>query len=276
MVCCPSLPEKRASRCGSNMCVLALRCRIAYGPVHSRRLGLSLGINILPAHRKVCNFNCPYCQYGWTRSPQGARESWPAASAVGVVVSRRLRRARAQGEIFDRLTLAGHGEPTLHPQFADIVRRVRRARDRHAPGTRLAVLSNSSTVGIPSVRAALLELDDRYMKLDAGDPVTLRRMNASPVTFARIVEGLRTLPAIVIQAMFVCDPLGRIDNSGDAAVDAWLQALSRIRPAAVHIYTVDRAPACFLLRRVPDPRLLEVAERVQKIGIPAQAFLSDS
>jgi hypothetical protein len=101
-------------------------------------------------------------------------------------------------------------------------------------------------------------------------------MNASPVPFARIVEGLRTLPAIVIQAMFVCDPLGRIDNSGDAAVDAWLQALSRIRPAAVHIYTVDRAPACFLLRRVPDPRLLEVAERVQKIGIPAQAFLSDS
>lgn len=259
------------------MPLMPLHERIIYGLVRSRRLGASLGINILPPDLKICSFNCAYCQYGWsvraTAADPVGPERWPAPEVIGCAVARWLSRnvRRRRGRL-DRLTLAGHGEPTLHPDFLDVVRALREVRDRKAPGLPLAVLSNSSTLDRPDVIRALCQVDERYMKLDAGDPVTLRRVNACPVPLDDLVERLRALPAIIVQAMFVTDRVGRIDNADDAAVKAWLDAIARIRPRAVHVYTLDRAPAWPFLRPVPDARLREIARRVQAIGIPASAF----
>jgi wyosine [tRNA(Phe)-imidazoG37] synthetase (radical SAM superfamily) len=256
--------------------MLPLHQGITYGPVRSRRLGQSLGINVLPRHQKICTFNCSYCQYGWTRNyPSGATtaaDAWPDPSVVARGVATALERLKKHGEHIDRLTLAGHGEPTLHPQFSDVVDALLQVRDQMAPGVPLAILSNSSTLNSPAIAGALARIDERYMKLDAGDVTLLRRVNAATVPFDQIVDGLRRLPRVVIQTMFVRDRLSRIDNTGDLAVSVWIAALGKIRPAGVHIYTIDRAPAWPYLQPVAVARLTEIARRVQAAGLVAEAF----
>jgi wyosine [tRNA(Phe)-imidazoG37] synthetase (radical SAM superfamily) len=254
---------------------LALHHHVIYGPVRSRRLGRSLGVNLLPPAMKVCNMNCAYCQYGWTRGvlrPEGRGVGWPTPSRVEAAVTARLRRAAAANELLDRLTVAGHGEPTLHPEFEEIADRLQRTRDRLAPGLRLAVLSNSTTATWPEIRRALLRFDDRYMKLDAGDPITYSRLNGPGPSVTAIVDALASLPEIIIQAMFVTDTTGRVDNTTDGVVAEWLAAIERVKPAHVHLYTLDRPPARDTLRPVAERRLREIAEQVRSAGIQADVF----
>ncbi len=256
--------------------MLPLQEGTVYGPVRSRRLGQSLGLNILPRNTKLCTFNCTYCQYGWTRNQprdgMSVAAAWPAPPVVARAVELRLRRAAGQRERVDRLTFSGHGEPTLHPAFGEVVDAVCEVRDRLAPSLPIAILSNSSTLDQPRVAAALGRLDERYMKLDAGDATLLRRVNASPVSLPRIIEGLQALDKLVVQTMFVRDRLARIDNSSDLALAAWIQALEQIKPEAVHIYTIDREPAWPYLQAVVPARLEEIARRVRSAGFTAHTF----
>jgi wyosine [tRNA(Phe)-imidazoG37] synthetase (radical SAM superfamily) len=249
--------------------------RIIYGPVRSRRLGRSLGINLLPAGVKICNMNCAYCQYGWTgRQAKAKRDGggWPSAAAVEGAVLNRLLRAAETNEIIDRLTMAGHGEPTLHPEFETIASRIAAARDQVAPNLPLAILSNSTTAARDEVKRGLAYFDERYMKLDAGDPLTYARINGIGSSFVAVVDALAALPSIIVQAMFVTQDDGDIDNSHDGAVNEWLNALERVRAVGVHIYTLDRAPALATLKKVPQRRLREIAERVRAMQIPASVF----
>ncbi len=254
--------------------MLPLHQGIVYGPVRSRRLGLSLGINVLPRHQKVCTFNCSYCQYGWTRNgATSAADTWPDPQVIARTVGAALARLTRHPEPIQRLTLAGHGEPTLHPQFADVVDALLAMRDRCAPGVPLAILSNASTLASAPVAEAVSRIDERYMKLDAGDAALLRRVNAAMVPFDRLIESLRSLPGVAIQTMFVRDRMGRIDNSGDLAVATWINTVSSIHPRAVHIYTIDREPAWPYLQPVPAARLVEIAHRAQAAGLDAHAFV---
>lgn len=251
---------------------------ITYGPVRSRRLGVSLGVNLLPAGGKVCNMNCAYCQYGWTRGAaryRGQGTGWPTVQSVESAVSERLMRAAERNEMLDRLTVAGHGEPTLHPEFEDVTRRLCAVRDRIAPRLPIVILSNSTTAGWPEVRRGLERYDERYMKLDAGDPITYARINGASGAVAsveRIIDALRALPPITIQSMFVTDANGEIDNSTDGAVEDWLRALECVRAERVHIYTLDRPPALSSLRPVPARRLREIAGHVRAAGMAADVF----
>jgi wyosine [tRNA(Phe)-imidazoG37] synthetase (radical SAM superfamily) len=249
--------------------------RIVYGPIASRRLGRSLGINLLPSGMKVCNMNCAYCQYGWTRGAirfRGQGNGWPKADAVAAALAARLERAAEAGELIDRITVAGHGEPTLHPDFEEVTARLRAIRDRIAPGVPLAILSNSTTAAWEDVRCGLLRFDERYMKLDAGDPITYSRINGLGSSIVHVIEALAALPSIVIQSIFVADETGEIDNSSDGAVAEWLEALGRVHATGVHIYTLDRAPALGSLHKVPYRRLREIAERVRTLQIPVHVF----
>jgi wyosine [tRNA(Phe)-imidazoG37] synthetase (radical SAM superfamily) len=256
--------------------MLPLQEGLVYGPVRSRRLGHSLGINILPRHAKLCTFNCSYCQYGWTRHPVvgavPAGDSWPSPASVAKAAAQALQRLKGHAELVDRLTFAGNGEPTLHPQFEQVVEAVCDMRDRVAPGLPVAVLSNSSTLDRPGIVAALARLDERYMKLDAGDAALLRRVNAAQVPFDRLVADLGQLRDIVVQSMFVKDRLGRIDNATDLAVANWIAVLHRIAPHAVQVYTIDRAPAWPYLQAIPTARLEEIGRRLRAAGVPADVF----
>jgi wyosine [tRNA(Phe)-imidazoG37] synthetase (radical SAM superfamily) len=256
--------------------MLPLQEGIVYGPVRSRRLGHSLGINILPRRGKLCTFNCSYCQYGWTPqsgpSHHGDSEAWPSPASIAKAVGQRLQRLRTQGEPVDRLTLAGNGEPTLHPEFGAVVDALREMRDASAPGLPLAILSNSSTLDTPGIVEALDRLDERYMKLDAGEAGLLRRVNAGQAAFDRIVAGLKRLRGITVQSMFVKDRLGRIDNATDLAIASWIAALHPIAPDAVHVYSIDRAPAWPYLQAVPGDRLEEIGRRGRAAGLTVQVF----
>jgi wyosine [tRNA(Phe)-imidazoG37] synthetase (radical SAM superfamily) len=245
---------------------MQLQTSVVYGPVKSRRLGRSLGVNLAPGRVKACNFNCVYCQYGWTALP--GRVPWPEAASVVNAVDTAL----ANDAAVDYITVAGNGEPTLHPAFARIVDGLAAVRARRAPHARLAVLSNGSTLNRTDVVHALMQFDERHMKLDAGDATTLLRMNACPVSLGRLIADLRDMGSIVLQSMFVKDVNKSVDNTTPAAVSAWLDAVQQIRPDAVHVYSLDRKPAMGSLLKVDPTELQGIAARVKALGIEAQVF----
>jgi wyosine [tRNA(Phe)-imidazoG37] synthetase (radical SAM superfamily) len=219
--------------------------------------------------------DCAYCQCGWTRritTHCNRALRWPSAPAVEAAIAERLARAARTNELLDRITIAGHGEPTLHPEFEDVMTRVRDVRGRAAPDLPIAILSNSTSAAWPDVRRGLALCDERYMKLDAGDPLTYAQINGAGPALTDLLDGLRSLPSITVQSMFVTDDAHAIDNSTDGAVAAWLDALDAIKAAAVHLYTLDRSPARGTLKPVPRRRLREIAERVRAAGIPATEF----
>ncbi len=228
---------------------------VVYGPVRSRRLGSSLGVNLLPAWSKVCNFDCPYCECGFNREKDAAAR-WPSPDEVGHALRRALERLPQPP---DWVTLSGSGEPTMHPRFAVAVDRVLAARDDVAPRTRVGVLSNGVLAGVPAVRDALLRLDGRFMKLDPG-PAEL--VNALALDGRALAESYRVLRPVTVQSM-VARGAGW-DGGSEASVAAWLPLLVRADPAAVHLYSIARAPADPGVTNVTRERLRVMAEAIRE------------
>lgn len=238
-----------------------------YGPVVSRRFGASLGINPLPAGRKVCGFNCNYCQLGWTTDLVDeatlAGYDWPSAERIARELGERLRELAASGTGVERITFSGNGEPTLHPDFDGVVMEVLAVRDREAPGVAVGILTNGALLSNPRVVGGLNLLDERYVKLDAGTESMFLDMNCPTVDVGiwDVIQGIGRLKDCVIQAMFT---RGRRDNTAEADVDAWIAVVGRLNPKAVQIYTVSRTPADPMIRPVESDRLEEIARRLRE------------
>jgi wyosine [tRNA(Phe)-imidazoG37] synthetase (radical SAM superfamily) len=254
---------------------LALQDKIIYGPVQSRRLGVSLGINLLPTRYKLCSFNCIYCQYGWTRKPVSALEQLkdlPAPEEVAAALEAALRRLARSRKNVDAITICGNGEPTLHPCLAEIIQTTKRLRNSYLPRARLAILSNSSTVGKNAVRDALELLDLKIMKFDAGSEAMFRRLNhpTAPVYMGEIVAGLKELKNIFIQALFVD---GRVTNTDPDSLGMWIDKIREIRPLGVQVYTLDREPADKKIEKASRLTLDWIARQVRwRAGVPAEVF----
>jgi wyosine [tRNA(Phe)-imidazoG37] synthetase (radical SAM superfamily) len=228
---------------------------VVYGPVRSRRLGTSLGINLLPARSKVCSFDCPYCDCGFTTG-KAAGARWPSPDEVGHALRRALARLP---EPPDWIALSGTGEPTLHPRFAVVVDRVLAARDDVAPTTPVGVLSNGLLAGVPAVRDALLRLDGRFMKLDPGPP---ELVNAAPYEAGAVAESYRAMRPVTVQAMVARGAAW--DGGSEASVAAWLPLLVRADPAAVQLYSIARATADPRVTNVTRERLLAMAVAIRE------------
>ncbi|MDD5218717.1 MAG: radical SAM protein, partial [Candidatus Omnitrophica bacterium] len=227
-----------------------------YGPIDSRRLGRSLGINLLPADCKYCVFDCVYCQYGVTKPGHegGKIKKGPELLAE---IRKAFEHHRAQRTAIDCLTIAGNGEPTVHPDFPAIVDGLRKLRDEFFPGVKIGILSNAAQVHRPEIRGALDKLDRRYMKLDAGTAELVTQINRphGAFDFDRMIDGLRALQSVVIQSLFI---QGRCDNTGAEDVERWIDQIAVIRPLEVHVYTIDRKPAEAGLERVETKQLREI------------------
>src|SRR3972149_2461780 len=188
---------------------------IVYGPVRSRRLGVSLGINLLPTRYKLCSFNCVFCQHGWTKKgpfvPTEELIDLPGLDAIVASIEAALSQLTTAGKNIDSLTICGNGEPTLYPDLATVVQIAKQARDRYQPQARLAILSNSSTIGSQTVRAALEPIDLKIMKFDAGSEEMFCQLNhpRTPIYMGDIVAGLKQLKNITLQSLFV---QGRVAN----------------------------------------------------------------
>ena len=246
---------------------------IVFGPVRSRRLGVSLGINLLPVSRKVCSFNCIYCECGWTSGASGGSSALPSRSAVCEALRNKLSEMKKQGKAPDVITYAGNGEPTLHPDFAVIIDDSVALRNEYFPKARISVLSNGSTLRRKSVREALKKVDMNVLKLDSAIPSTVKRLNQprNAVSLARFEQHVKDFDGrFIIQTLFVrgeCNGV-TVDNTTPEETDAWLEAIARLRPQSVMIYTIDRdTPAGSNLKKVPLAELEAIAGRVQALGI---------
>jgi wyosine [tRNA(Phe)-imidazoG37] synthetase (radical SAM superfamily) len=250
---------------------------VVFGPVRSRRLGLSLGINLLPLHSKRCSFNCIYCECGWTPVVTGEMDKLPPRELVYKALEKSLQELVAEDSLPDALTYAGNGEPTIHPEFPGIVEDTIRLRDRYVPAARVTVLSNSSMVHVPEVFAALMKLDDNIQKLDAGHEKLFRLINnpVSEVDFERMIGGLaRFNGRVTIQSMFLKGHFNgeAIDNTTPGEVSEWISQLERIRPSLVMIYPIARATPVHDLQKIPLEKLEEIAEAARKKGLTVSVY----
>lgn len=249
---------------------------LVYGPLSSRRLGRSLGVNLLGSGAKYCSFNCRYCQCGWTAQPilefGDVPPDVPTADQVTQALEIRLQQIFRDRIAVDAITFSGNGEPTLHPKLLAIVKAAADLRNLYVPQAKLAILSNSSTVHRSEVRAALEEIDLKLMKLDAGSDTLARRINlpAPGWDFRAMVRGLAMLNGVVLQAMFVW---GRAANTAPEAIREWSKRVAEIGPRGVQIYTVDRVPADSGVMPVAHSVLESIAEYVRRrVHVPIEVY----
>lgn len=246
-----------------------------FGPVRSRRLGISLGINLMPADGKVCTFDCIYCECGFNADfrPKGKR---PARREVADALEKKLIDMKDSGELPDVLTFAGNGEPTTHPDFLDIIRDTMVLRDRFCPKAKISVLTNSTLAMRPEVHEALMLVDNNILKLDTVNPDYINMVDRPTGNYdvSRIVETLASFGGhSIVQTMFMKGEWqGKsVDNTGEQYVGPWLEAVRKIAPSQVMIYTIDReTPADGLAKALPA-ELDAIKERVESLGIACSA-----
>ena len=242
-----------------------------FGPVHSRRLGISLGINLLPGDGKVCSFDCIYCECGlnaWHRP----HTLFPTVEHVVERLEEKLLELSRQGIVPDVFTFAGNGEPTLHPHFPEVVSAVKSVRDRLCPKAKLSILSNATQIHRPEIRQALALFDNNIQKLDTVNIDYIRRVDCPQSSYdvKRQISNLALFNGnVIIQTMFMGGEVKgeSVDNTGDGYVLPYLEALQRIRPRQVMIYTIDReTPVEGLLKAKPE-QLDSIARRIRELGI---------
>ena len=246
---------------------------IIFGPVRSRRLGVSLGVNLLPTDSKICNFDCIYCECGWTHSASSAK--LPSRQEVRESMQQRFESMASKNEVLDVVTFAGNGEPTIHPEFEGIIDDTINLRNRFFPNARIAVLSNSTMLHKDSVIRALKRIDQNILKLDSGFDDTIKLLNQpkKPVSVEQIVEQLKQFEGnFTLQTLFVRGIFNgkEVDNATPREVEKWIKVVKELKPKEVMVYTIARSTPVDTLIKVPHAELEKIALRVQMLGIPVQ------
>lgn len=244
---------------------------IIFGPVRSRRLGLSLGVNLLPIDSKLCSFDCIYCECGWNDEHPGKRR-FNAREDVSAMLDATLEKMVAAGTPPDVITFAGNGEPTLHPDFELIIEDTIALRNKHCPAAKVSVLSNATQIHRDDVRRALLRVDNNILKLDSAFDATVQLVNKpqGAYTVARTVELLKKFEGkLIVQTMFLRGEYlsQRVDNTTEEEVSAWLKLIEEIAPKQVMVYSLDRDTPCQTLEKVEKDELRAIAARVEALGI---------
>ena len=248
---------------------------VVFGPVKSRRLGVSLGVNLLPVKEKVCSFNCIYCECGWTFGKYAEKAKLPLRAEVREKLEETLRKMVSANQLPDVITFAGNGEPTLHPEFAEIIDDTIEVRNMLAPKTRIAVLSNATMLHKKQVFNALLKVDNNIQKLDSALPETIRLINDPNIDFnlQKLVDQLVSFNGkVTIQTIFLRGNFKgqNFDNTTEIEISAWLELLAKIKPAHITIYTIERDTPANSLIKISIPELKAIAHKVEQAGFSVQ------
>jgi wyosine [tRNA(Phe)-imidazoG37] synthetase (radical SAM superfamily) len=246
-----------------------------FGPIHSRRLGISLGINLLPADGKMCSFNCIYCECGFNEERRPTLPM-PTREEVACKLEAKLQEMKAGGQLPDVLTFAGNGEPTSHPHFAEIIDDTIRLRDQYCPKAKVCVLSNATFIHRQQVHDALMRVDDNILKLDTVDETYIHQIDRPTGSYdvKRIIEHMKAFHGhIIIQTMFMRGAVAgeSVDNTGEEYVAPWLEVVKAIKPQQVMVYTIDRETPAQGLEKASREQLDAIRDRVIAAGIPCQA-----
>ena len=246
-----------------------------FGPLTSRRLGRSLGVNLSPTDTKLCNFNCAYCECGWSDSTGVSKNEFPAVDEV----LKQMRETLEKESNIDHITLAGNGEPTLHPGFKLIIDGLIELRNELTPEAKIAVLTNGTKLDSKRVSAALAKVDNVQIKLDAGLESTFRRINSPNSRFSldQLLKNLQNVEFdFQLQTMFVDGEYDNrpIGNASDLEIRKWLKVVYSIFPAAVHIYTLDRNAPLKGVKKVSNDKLQQIGAQVERLGIKSYTYTS--
>ena len=246
-----------------------------FGPVHSRRLGVSLGINLLPGDGKACTFDCVYCECGFNADHR-PKQKLPTREQVALALEAKLKDMQLNGPTPDVLTFAGNGEPTSHPHFPEIIDDTLRLRDHYFPQAKVSVLSNATFTGRKAVHDALMRVDNNIQKLDTVDAAYINKVDRPTGQYDvhQIIEHLKAFNGrVVIQTMFLkgLSEGSDVDNTGEAYVGPWLEAVKYIQPREVMIYTIDRETPDHDLLKATHEELDAIRDRVIAAGIPCTA-----
>lgn len=242
-----------------------------FGPIHSRRLGISLGINLLPKGGKFCSFDCIYCECGLNKERR-TKNPLPTADEVVEGLESKLEELRAEDIVPDVLTFAGNGEPTLHPDFSEIVDRVLKVRDIYCPSAKLSILSNATQIRRPEIREALLRFDNNILKLDTVNPLYINTVDR-PQGHYDVEEQIACLELFgghcIIQTMLMKGEYEghNLDNTTEEYALPYLEALKRIKPQAVMLYTLDRETPVSGLEKAEPEAMEAIAEHIRELGI---------
>ncbi|MEN8120967.1 MAG: radical SAM protein [Bacteroidota bacterium] len=249
--------------------------RIIFGPVKSRRLGISLGINLLPTDSKLCNFNCIYCECGWTPGKNKLQPNWHPREVVKQKLDEFLSEMKTGNKALDVITYAGNGEPTMHPEFAEIIEDTILLRDKYFPNARIAVLSNATQIHKDKIVNALKKVEDNILKLDSAFPETVELLN-KPQGFYRIenvVENMKRFEGkFTLQTMFVKGKYeGQIvNNTTEKEYNAWLKLVKELNPQMIMIYTIARDTPSPDLVKVSFEELKQISDKLEKEGFKVQ------
>jgi wyosine [tRNA(Phe)-imidazoG37] synthetase (radical SAM superfamily) len=246
-----------------------------FGPVHSRRLGISLGINLLPADGKVCSFDCIYCECGFNADHRPTLPM-PTRELVAQKLEEKLQQMTTDGQLPDVLTFAGNGEPTCHPHFPEIIDDTIRLRNQYCPKAKVSVLSNSTMIHRQQVHDALMRVDNNILKLDTVNMIYINKVDRPNGIYdvQTIIDRMKAFNGhIIIQTMFMRGDYNgeSVDNTGEAFVAPWLEAVKAIKPQQVMVYTIDRETPAQGLLKASHEQLDNIRDRVIAMGIPCTA-----
>ena len=251
--------------------------QIAFGPVHSRRLGSSLGINVSPTNVKICSFDCIYCECGWTLEKSTSPTLFFSVDEITAAIEAKLLQCRDAKTQIDSITFSGNGEPTLHPYFNQIIDKLIVLRNKYFSKTIITCLSNATQLANKEVLQLLKKIENPVLKLDAVTEPLFQLINKPtvPVSISEIIKQLQQLNgAFVLQTLFLKGEVDgqRFNNAAEPHLSLWLEVVKKLNPKKVMLYSLDRSTPAQGLEKIPFETLGVIAQRAQTIGVKAEAY----
>jgi wyosine [tRNA(Phe)-imidazoG37] synthetase (radical SAM superfamily) len=251
--------------------------KIAFGPIQSRRLGSSLGINISPVTAKICSFNCIYCECGWTLEKSMDPHLFLPAEEICAAIEAKLCHCKETDTQIDSITFSGNGEPTLHPNFDQIIDNLIVLRDKYYPKTAITCLSNATQLANEKVLAALQKIENPILKLDAVTEPLFQLINKPTVSISieKIIKQLQQLNGdFILQSLFFKGKIDEqfFDNAAEPHLSLWIDVVKQLQPRKVMLYSLDRGTPAQGLEKIPFEELEKIAQRIKMLGIEAVAY----